>query len=75
MSSELRFLFHGEGIENLLTTGKIQGKRDRGRQREKILDGFCRWLWVKDNKDIFRDVRNRTKWRNIIANAFRQGTG
>jgi hypothetical protein len=45
---------HGEGMENIVTTGKIQGKRDRDRQREKTLDGVCRWLGVKDNKDIFR---------------------
>jgi hypothetical protein len=57
----------GEGMETLVTTGKIQGKRDRGRQREKILDGVCRWLGVKDNKDIFRDVRDRTRRRNVIA--------
>jgi hypothetical protein len=44
----------GEGMENLVTTGKIQGERDRGRQKEKILDGACRWLGVNDKKDIFR---------------------
>jgi hypothetical protein len=74
---QCRFIGHvirGEGMENLVTTGKIPGKRDRGRQREKILDGVCRWLGVKDNKDIFSDVRDRTRWRNMIAIAFRQGT-
>jgi hypothetical protein len=63
-----------EGMENLVTTGKIPGERDRGRQSEKILDGVCKWLGVKDNKDTFREVRDRTRWRNMIANAFRQGT-
>ena len=74
---QCRFLGHvirEEGIENLVTTGKIPGKRDRGRQREKILVDVCRWLGVKDNQDIFRDVRDRTRWRNMIDNAFRQGT-
>jgi len=74
---QCKFIGHvtrGEGMENLVTTGKIPGKRDRGRQREKILDDVCRWLGVKDNKDIFRDVRYRTRWRNMIDNAFRQGT-
>jgi hypothetical protein len=66
---------HGKGMENLVTTGKIPGKIDRGRQRENILDGICRWLGVKDNKDIFREVRDRTRGRNMIANAFKQGTG
>jgi hypothetical protein len=64
-------VFRGEGMENLV---KFKEK-ERGRQREKILDGVCRWLGVKDNKDIFRDVHDRTRWRNMIASAFRQGTG
>lgn len=60
---QYRFIDHvmrGKGMEYLISTGKIEGKRDRGRQKEKILDGMCRWLGVKDNKDIFKDVNNRT---------------
>jgi hypothetical protein len=38
------------------------------------MDGVCRWLCVKGNKDIFRDVRDRTRWRNMIANAFGQSS-
>jgi hypothetical protein len=44
MQRQCRFIGHvmnGEGRENLVTTGKIQGKRDRGRQRKKILDDKC----------------------------------
>jgi hypothetical protein len=67
-------VMRGEGMENLVTTGKFHGKRDRGRQREKILDDVCRWLGVKDKKNIFRDARDRTGWRNMIADTFRQGT-
>jgi hypothetical protein len=33
-----------ELIEHTMITGKISGKRDRGRQREKILDGQANWL-------------------------------
>lgn len=51
----------GEGVENLVTTGEIQGQRDTGRKREKFLDDLCGWLCVKDNKDIFRDVLDRTR--------------
>jgi hypothetical protein len=50
-------------------------EKETGRQREKILDGVCRWLGVKDNKDIFRNVRDRTRWRNMVGNTFRHGTG
>jgi hypothetical protein len=45
-----------EGMGNLVTIGKIQEKKDRGRQREKVMDGVFRWLGIKDSKDIFRDV-------------------
>jgi hypothetical protein len=34
-------MISGEGMENLVTTSKIPGKRDKGRQREKIVDGVC----------------------------------
>jgi hypothetical protein len=54
-------VIRGEEMNNLVAAGKIQGKRDIGRQGEKTLDGGCRWLGVKDNTDIFRDVRDRTK--------------
>ncbi|GFN92781.1 hypothetical protein PoB_001928700 [Plakobranchus ocellatus] len=29
-------------LEHLVTTGKLEGKRSRGRQREKIMDGLAR---------------------------------
>ncbi|GFO35175.1 UDP-glucuronosyltransferase 2a1-like [Plakobranchus ocellatus] len=31
-------------LEHLVTTGKFEGKRGRGRQREKIMDGLATWL-------------------------------
>ncbi|GFO12559.1 hypothetical protein PoB_003906400 [Plakobranchus ocellatus] len=31
-------------LEHLVTTGKFEGKRSRGRQREKIMDGLATWL-------------------------------
>jgi hypothetical protein len=68
-------VMHVEKMKNIGTTGKIQGKGDIGRQREKIQDGVCRWLGVKDNKDIFRDGHDRARRRNMIANTYRDGTG
>jgi hypothetical protein len=65
----------GEGMENLVTTSKIQRKEDRGRQTETILDGMCICLGVKDSKDQFKDVRDSTKWRNKIASLIRQEPG
>jgi hypothetical protein len=28
----------------------------------------CRWFGVKDNKHVSRNVCDRTRWRNMIAN-------
>ncbi|GFR94567.1 hypothetical protein ElyMa_000922000 [Elysia marginata] len=33
-----------EKLEHLITTGKLDGKRGRGKQREKMMDGLKRWL-------------------------------
>jgi hypothetical protein len=31
-------------MEHAVTTGKIVGKRDKGRQPEKILNGLTNWM-------------------------------
>ena len=75
---QCRFIGHvlrGEGLENLVTTGKFKGKRDRGRQREKILDSVKRWVGGKSTTDIISGVRDRERWKNMIANAVRQDIG
>ncbi|GFO05088.1 endonuclease-reverse transcriptase [Plakobranchus ocellatus] len=33
-----------EGLENLVITGRMEGKKSRGRQREKMLDGMTSWM-------------------------------
>ena len=35
-----------EKLEHLVATGMIEGKRSRGKQREKMLDGLTKWLKV-----------------------------
>lgn len=30
-------------LEHVVPTKKLEGKRDRGRPKEKILDGLARW--------------------------------
>ena len=42
---QMEFLGHvmrREALENLAITGRIEGKRSRGRQREKFIDGILR---------------------------------
>ncbi|GFN97560.1 hypothetical protein PoB_002406600 [Plakobranchus ocellatus] len=55
-------------------TGKFEGKRSRGRQREKIMDGLAIWLGPGKVSDILAAVKDRDLWRDMIANAYKQGT-
>ncbi|GFO12710.1 endonuclease-reverse transcriptase [Plakobranchus ocellatus] len=56
-------------LEHLVTTGKFEGKRSRGRQREKIMDGLATWLAPGKVSDILAAVKDRDLWRDMIANA------
>ena len=55
-------------LEHLLTTGTIEGKRSRGRQRIKIQDGIAAWLG-RSTAEMFVDARDRKKWKVMIAYA------
>ncbi|GFO03070.1 craniofacial development protein 2-like [Plakobranchus ocellatus] len=61
-------------LEHLETTGTYEGKRSRGRQREKIMDGLAIWLGPGKVSDILAAVKDRDLWRDMIANAYKQGT-
>ena len=55
-------------LEHLLTTGKIEGKRSRGRRRIKIQDGIAAWLG-RSTAEMFVDARYLKKWKVMIAYA------
>ncbi|GFO21283.1 endonuclease-reverse transcriptase [Plakobranchus ocellatus] len=57
-----------EKLENLVTTGMLEGKRSRGKQREKLIEGLTDWL--KAGKSL--EAIEATK--DLIANAVKQGT-
>ncbi|GFN74974.1 UDP-glucuronosyltransferase 2a1-like [Plakobranchus ocellatus] len=61
-------------LEHLVTTGEFEGKRSRGRQREKIMDGLATWLGPGKVSDILAAVKDKDLWRDVIANAYKQGT-
>ncbi|GFO15757.1 hypothetical protein PoB_004226200 [Plakobranchus ocellatus] len=63
-----------EKLEHLVTTGKLEGKRSRGSQREKITDGLATCLGPGKVLDILAAVKDRDLWRDMIANAYKQGT-
>ncbi|GFN88697.1 eukaryotic translation initiation factor 3 subunit f [Plakobranchus ocellatus] len=61
-------------LEHLVKTGKLEGKRSRGSQREKIMDGLATWLGTGKVLDTLAAVKDRDLWRDMIANAYKQGT-
>ena len=62
------------GIENIITTGKIEGRRSRGRPREMILDSLTGWCERRSPTELMACMKDRVLWRSIIANASRHGT-
>ena len=63
-----------EKMEYDITTGMLEGNRSRGRPREKMLDGLTSWLKVEKVTGILRAAKDRDVWREMIANATKQGT-
>ena len=61
-------------MEHTVTTGKLNGERARGRQREKIMDNLTTWLGTVRATDTIIATQNRVKWRSMITHASRQGT-
>jgi len=58
-----------QGIEALVVTGKVEGRRARGRQREKYLDSLCTCL--EDNVSptkFIRATEDRPFWHDMVAN-------
>ena len=65
-TQQARFTGHKRrrhSLEQRLTTGKIEWKRARGRQREKILDSIARWLGQSKKIDIMKHVEDRRVWQ------------
>ena len=58
-----------EKLEHLITTGMMEGKRSRGKQREKMTDGLANWLGAGKVVEILKATRDRGIWKDMIANA------
>ncbi|GFN95511.1 endonuclease-reverse transcriptase [Plakobranchus ocellatus] len=76
---QLQFLGHisrRKDLEHLAVTGKIEGKRSRGRQRITFIESLKSWAISKgSNNNFMRLTENRFEWKDMIANVCsRQGT-
>ena len=58
-----------EKLEHLVKTGMIEGKRSRGKQREKMLDGLTKWFKVGRVTEALKATRDRDRdlWKVMIA--------
>ncbi|GFN75699.1 hypothetical protein PoB_000220500 [Plakobranchus ocellatus] len=54
----------------------LEGKRSRGKQREKLIEGLTDWLKAGKSLEAIEATKDRKKWRTMIANAVivKQGT-
>ena len=61
-------------LEHLVTAVKIDGKRSRGRQKEKIL--YSMTVWIQEDKPIQMMLwtLNCERWRSMVAKALKYGT-
>ena len=58
-----------EKLEHLVTTGMIEGKGSRGKQREEMLDGRIKCLKVERVTEELKVTRDRDAWKVMIAYA------
>ncbi|GFO36777.1 craniofacial development protein 2-like protein [Plakobranchus ocellatus] len=67
----------GEEIRNqidFILLRMLEGKRSRGKQREKLIEGLTDWLRAGKSLEAIEATKDRKKWRTMIANAVKQGT-
>ena len=59
-----------DGIEKLALTGKIAGKRARGRQRVTFLQRIAEWS-EKSAIELIQCTGRRNDWHKLVANVIR----
>ena len=76
---QLEFLGHimrEEKLEDLTVTGKMEGKRSRGRQRSTFMEGLSSWLAKQvparrktqiTKQALLSTTKDRERWRSPIA--------
>ena len=72
---QMRFLGHAmrqEEMENLCLTGKVEGRRGRGRPRTKFLDSLAKCVGGTNTPaGLLRMTADRVEWRLVVANVLR----
>ena len=72
---QMTFLGHivrEEGLEYDVLTGTVEGKRARGRQREKFMDGLTRtFRRHTTSSQLIQLTRDRQEWRSVVADVLK----
>ena len=63
-----------KGLEHLVITGKMEGRRGRGRQREQMIDSLAAWMDIDKTASAISAAKDRVFWKDMIANALGKGT-
>ena len=63
-----------KGLEHLVITGKMEGRRGRGRQREQMIDSLAARMDIDETALAISAAKVRAVWKDMIANALGQGT-
>ena len=68
---QLRFFGHvmrREGMENVIITGMVEGRRGRGRPREKYVDGLVKLIGDgMTHLQFIRATSDREQWKSMVA--------
>ena len=80
-TKQMRFLGHlmkKDGLENLALTGKIEGKRSRGRKWSLWMANLNEWIGERGVKyqevALFEKAGDRELWKSMIAHVIGYGT-
>ena len=66
---QLQFLGHvlrKQELEDVALTGKIEGKRTRGKQRLTYISSLSQWMG-KSERDILRTAKDRELWQSMAT--------
>ena len=58
-------------MEHLAVTGKIEGKRGRGRSRVGYVKALSKWAKV-EAKELMKTTKSRVEWRVVTVNALKK---
>ena len=68
---QIGFLGHilrGSGLEKSCLLGMVEGRRARGRQKTKYMDGIKELIGCERMDEVLRLAEDRSAWRSIAAN-------